>query len=40
MIGEMKNKHEMYIENKITSEHAIKLLGTEIENQLNFDKHE
>ena len=28
----MENKHEMYIENKkITSEHSVKLLGTEIE---------
>ena len=36
----MKNKHEMYIENmKITSEHSVKLLGFEIDNQLNFDSH-
>ena len=36
----MENKHEMYIENKkITSEHSVKLLGIEIDNQLNFDNH-
>ena len=36
----MGNKHEMYIENKkITSEHSVKLLGIEIDNQLNFDNH-
>ena len=37
---EMENKHEMYIENKkITSAHFVKLLGIEIDNQLNFDNH-
>ena len=36
----MENKHETYIENKkITSEHSVKLLGIEINNQLNFDDH-
>ena len=36
----MKNKHEMYIEHKkITSEHSAKLVGIEIENELNFDNH-
>ena len=37
--GKMINKHEMYIKNKkITSEHSVKLLGIEIDNnQLNFD---
>ena len=35
-----ENKHEMYIKNKkITSEHSVKLLGIEIDNQLNFDNH-
>ena len=35
--GKMENGHEIYIENrKITSEHSVKLLGTEIDNQLNF----
>ena len=34
----MENKHEMYIEyKKTTSEHSVKLLGIEIDNQLNFD---
>ena len=38
--GKMENKHDMYIENKkITSEHSAKLLGIEIDNQLNFDNH-
>ena len=38
--GKMENKHEMYIENKkITSEHSVKLLGIETDNQLNFDNH-
>ena len=38
--GKMENKHEMYIENKkITSEHSVKLLGIEIDNQLKFDIH-
>ena len=32
----MENKDEMYIDNKkITSEHSVKLLGTQIDNQLN-----
>ena len=36
----MENKDEMYIDNKkITSEHSVKLLGTEIDNQLKFDNH-
>ena len=34
--GKMENKHEMYIENKkITSENSVKLLGVEIDSQLN-----
>ena len=38
--GKMENKHEMYIENKkITSEHSVRLLGIEIDNQLIFDNH-
>ena len=38
--GKMRNKHEMYIENKkLTSEDSVKLLGIEIDNQLNFDNH-
>ena len=38
--GKMENKHEMYIDNKkITSEHSVKLLGIEIDNQLKFDNH-
>ena len=38
--GKMENKHEMYIGNKkLTSEHYIKLLGIEKDNQLNFDNH-
>ena len=38
--GKMENRHEMYIDNKkITSEHSVKLLGIEIENQLKFDNH-
>ena len=36
----MENKDEMYIENeKITSENSAKLLGIEIDNQLNVDNH-
>ena len=36
----MENKHEMYIENKkITLEYYVKLLGIEIHDRLNFDKH-
>ena len=36
----MENKHEIYIENKkISSEHSVKVLGTDIANQLNFDNH-
>ena len=39
-IGKMENKHEMHIDNKkITSEHSVTLLGTEIDNQLKFDNH-
>ena len=38
--GKMENKSEIYIDNKIvTSEHSVKLLGIEIDNQLNFDNH-
>ena len=38
--GRMENKHEMYIENKkITSEHSVRLIGTETDNKLNFDNH-
>ena len=38
--GKMENKYEIYTENKkITSEHSVKLLGIEIDNQLNFDNH-
>ena len=39
--GEMENNNEMYIDNKkITSEHSVKLLGLEIDNnQLKFDNH-
>ena len=38
--GKMENKHEMYVGNKkITSENAVKLLGIEIDNQLDFDIH-
>ena len=38
--GKLENKHEMYIDDKkLTSEHAAKLLGIEIDNQLNFDSH-
>ena len=36
----MENKREMHIDNKkITSEHSVKLLGIEIDNQLTFDNH-
>ena len=36
--GKMENKHEMCIDN--TSEHySVKLLDTEIDNQLKFDNH-
>ena len=36
----MENKHEMYIDNKKkTSEHFVKLLSIEIDNQLNFDNN-
>ena len=36
----MENKHEMHIEDKkITSERFVKLLGIEIDNQLNLDNH-
>ena len=38
--GKMENKHEMYIDfKKISSEHSVKLVGTEIDNQLKFDNH-
>ena len=39
--GKMINKREIYIKSKkITSEHSVKLLGNEIDNnQLNFDNH-
>ena len=38
--GKMENKHEMYVDNKkTTSEHSVKLLGIEIDNQLNSDNH-
>ena len=39
--GEMENNNETYIDNKkITSEHSVKLLGLEIDNnQLKFDNH-
>ena len=38
--GKLENKHEMYIDNrKTTSEHSVKLLGIEINNQLNFANH-
>ena len=38
--GKMENNNEMYIDNKkITSEHSVKLLGIEIDNQLKFDNH-
>ena len=38
--GKIENKHEMYIGNKKkTSEHSVKLLGIEIDNQLKFDNH-
>ena len=34
--GKMKNKHEMYIENKkIRSEDSVRLLVTEIDNQVS-----
>ena len=36
----MENENGMYFENKkTTSEHSVKLLGTEIENQINFDNY-
>ena len=35
----MENRHEMYIENRKITEHSVKLLGIEIDNQLNFDNH-
>ena len=39
--GKMENKlHKMYVDNKkISSEHSVKLLGIEIDNQLKFDNH-
>ena len=36
----MENKHETYMDNnKITSEHSVKILDIEIDNQLKFDYH-
>ena len=36
----MENKHEIYIDNKkVASDYSVKLLGIEINNQLNFDNH-
>ena len=36
----LQNETEIYIENKkITSEHSVRLLGIEINSQLNFDNH-
>ena len=36
--GKTENKHEIFIGNKkTTSEHSVRLLGIEIDNQLNFD---
>ena len=36
----MENKHKMYIEHeKMISEHSVRLLGIEIDNQLNFVNH-
>ena len=36
----MEHKGEMYFKNKkITSGHSVKLLGIEIDNQVNFDNH-
>ena len=38
--GKMENKLEIYIDNKIvTSEHSVKLLGIEIDNQLNANNY-
>ena len=38
--GKMENKHEMLIENKkITSQHSVRLLAIEIDNQLGFENH-
>ena len=38
--GKMENRHEMYIDNKkITSEHSVKLLDFEKNNQLKFNNH-
>ena len=39
IFGKMENRHEMYIENKKITEHSVKLLGIEIDNQINFDNH-
>ena len=33
----MENKHEMFIKNKKITEHSVRLLGIEIDNQLHFD---
>ena len=36
--GKIENKYEIFIGNmKTTSEHSVRLLGIEIDNQLNFD---
>ena len=36
--GKTENKHEIFTGNKkTTSEHSVRLLGIEIDNQLNFD---
>ena len=38
--GKMENKNEMYIDNKkMTLEHSVKLLGIQIEKQLNLDNY-
>ena len=38
--GKIENKHEICIENKkTTSEYSVKLLGIEIDNQLNSDDY-
>ena len=38
--GKMENRHEMYIDNKkIISEHSVKLLDFEKNNQLKFNNH-
>ena len=38
--GKIEHKYEIFIGNmKTTSEHSVRLLGIEIDNQLNFDNH-